>query len=94
MKSFVNDLINPRVNESLLSRKHSGLASPVSRGGRKSKKNKEGIPEPVEEVSNDDWMKEEKFDAEIHLDGNYKKHLLKHSNKYALLRLYFCSLQV
>lgn len=68
------------MNESVLSKKHSGLASPVSRGGRKSKK-KEREQED-EEITSDEWLKDDKYDAESHLDMMYKKHLLKHSNKY------------
>lgn len=50
----------------------------MSRGGRKSKKEKK-IDE--EEITSDDWIKDEKYDTESHLDMMYKKHLLKHSNK-------------
>jgi len=59
-----------------------GLANPVSRGGRKSKKEKKSLkPEKTPEPENEDWMKEEKFDADIHLDLNYSKHLTKNANK-------------
>ena len=59
-----------------------GLANPVSRGGRKSKKKrgdeKSAVPSPEPPV---EWIKEEKFDPDVHLDGNYKKHIGKHANK-------------
>jgi len=43
--------------------------------GRKSKKRAAG------EDTSQDWSRDEKYDGDIFLEGSYKKHLLRHSNK-------------
>jgi chromodomain-helicase-DNA-binding protein 7 len=44
--------------------------------GRKSKKKPVGA-----EDTSQDWSRDEKYDGDIFLEGSYKKHLLRHSNK-------------
>jgi chromodomain-helicase-DNA-binding protein 7 len=84
VKSFVADLICPHENANSITRNHSGLANPVSRGGRKSKKKDK--PLRPEKNEYEDWMKDDKFETELHLDPAFIKHLSKNSNK-VLLRI-------
>ena len=79
IKTFVWELICP--GGSKISTGHSGLSAPVPRGrkGKKSKNvGKNSIPD------NAGWAQEEKYDAEMFLDKNYRKHLDRHNNKLLL----------
>jgi len=85
VKNFISDLICPVENGGTV-KNHSGLANPVSRGGRKRKKRGEPADPKEEEVvsigiEDMDWMKDSKFEIDAHLDPSYLKHLTKHANK-------------
>jgi chromodomain-helicase-DNA-binding protein 7 len=87
VKTFVSDLICPLETNSI-TRNHSGLANPVSRGGRKSKKKDKmsKAESPPESVTLDNWMKEERYDPEAHLDPASLRRVAKNANR-TLLRI-------
>ena len=91
MKSFIWDLIAPSENgEARVDRNHSGLATPIQRGGRKSKKESKraskGTPAPAPLVEGAEWTRDEKYDPEQNLDSGYRRHVTRHANK-VLLRI-------
>ena len=91
MKSFIWDLIAPSENgEARVDRNHSGLATPIQRGGRKSKKESKraskGTPAPAPLVEGAEWTRDEKYDPEQNLDPGYRRHVTRHANK-VLLRI-------
>lgn len=81
---FIWDLIAPKEeggDPSKITRNHSGLRDPVPRGIRnKNKKNKKGeSTKPSMDAHH--WTRNEKYDGDIFLESNYKKHLGRHANK-------------
>ena len=62
------------------------MNSPVPRGGRKPKKtkSKDGRNSNPNQMEKDHWSNSEKYDGDIYLEPTYKKHLLRHANKYDL----------
>jgi hypothetical protein len=85
IKSFIWDLITPpeHAKELEAAKNNTGLAGPVSRSSRKGKKSRrdnvpDGTPLGIE------WISNSKFDMEVHLDKNYRKHLDRHNNKILL----------
>nr|CAD7406195.1 unnamed protein product [Timema poppensis] len=94
IRSFIWDLITPSENgESKITHNHLGLNTPVPRGGRKSKKQlKKELRESRalahghggEPSDINDWSQHEKYDGDIFLENNYKKHLSRHANKVLL----------
>ncbi|XP_057666138.1 chromodomain-helicase-DNA-binding protein 7 isoform X2 [Diorhabda carinulata] len=90
IRSFIWDLIAPSENgEQKISKNHHGLKDPVPRGIRnKHKKKDKGIltkdlRHPAITDPNH-WSKHEKYDGDIFLESNYKKHLGRHANKVLL----------
>lgn len=47
-----------------------------------SKRNRQKARETKVSEAEFDWMKEEKYNPNVHLDAVYKKHVEKHANKY------------
>lgn len=91
MKSFIWDLIAPSENgEARLDRNHSGLAAPIQRGGRKTKKESKRASKsataPAPLVEGAEWTRDEKYDPEQFLDSGYRRHVTRHANK-VLLRI-------
>lgn len=67
-------------DESKVSKNHQGLKDPVPRGIRnKHKKKKDNTLDAVDDPNH--WSKDEKYDGDIFLESNYKKHLGRHANK-------------
>lgn len=58
----------------------AGLNAPVPRGRKGKKKQKESRT-LSSSMDDNDWSREEKYDGDIFLESNYKKHLLRHANK-------------
>ncbi|KAG8231203.1 hypothetical protein J437_LFUL010900 [Ladona fulva] len=59
------------------------LSAPVPRGRKGKKKMKEArMLNAMMEVN--DWSRNEKYDGDIFLENNYKKHLTRHANKVLL----------
>jgi len=85
VKSFVTDLICPLETNSI-TRNHSGLANPVSRGGRKSKKKDKMTKAESTPEAEDNWMKDERYDPELHLDPASLRRVAKNANR-TLLRI-------
>lgn len=88
IKGFVFDLITPSENgEPKVSKNHMGLSAPVPRGrNSKMKKLCKKDPRdpragPEEAGQSQDWSQQEKYDGDIFLENNYKKHLCRHANK-------------
>lgn len=95
IKSFVWELIAPPENGTetarVTDRNHSGLSTPVQRGGRKNKKESgkkakgsSGAAAPLAEGA--EWTRDEKYDPEQFLDSGYRRHVTRHANK-VLLRM-------
>ncbi|XP_025832998.1 chromodomain-helicase-DNA-binding protein 7 isoform X3 [Agrilus planipennis] len=85
IRSFIWDLITPSENgeELKITRNHHGLKDPVPRGIRnKNKKKKENRHAALTDPNH--WSKSEKYDGDIFLENNYKKHLGRHANKVLL----------
>lgn len=90
IRSFIWDLIAPSENgEQKISRNHHGLKDPVPRGIRNKNKNKKDGKGGILGKDNrhpaltdpNHWSKSEKYDGDIFLENNYKKHLGRHANK-------------
>ena len=93
IKSFIWELIAPPDNgaeSSRVEKNHSGLSTPVQRGGRKNKKESKkvkgatGTAAPLAEGA--EWTRDEKYDPELYLDSGYRRHVTRHANK-VLLRM-------
>jgi chromodomain-helicase-DNA-binding protein 7 len=62
----------------------AGNSPAGSRNSRKSKKKAKELRQLSPgggEDSNQEWSRDEKYDGDIFLESNYKKHLTRHSNK-------------
>ncbi|KAG8284248.1 choline dehydrogenase 7, partial [Homalodisca vitripennis] len=87
ISSFIWDLITPVENgESAVPRNHLGLHSPVPRGGRRKMKLKMKETRLLSQTSSeptemDHWSRHDKYDGDIFLESNYRKHLARHANK-------------
>lgn len=87
IRSFIWDLITPIENgEGLkITRNHQGLKDPVPRGIRNKNKKKGKEVRETRRIQNENdpnhWSKHEKYDGDIFLENNYKKHLSRHANK-------------
>ncbi|PSN41757.1 hypothetical protein C0J52_08864 [Blattella germanica] len=92
IRSFIWDLITPSENgESRMPRNHMGLNTPVPRGRKNKKHMKKDLREGrlLGQMHHDhhdvhDWSRHEKYDGDIFLENNYKKHLSRHANKVLL----------
>lgn len=81
IRNFIWDLITPCENGSTkIGKNHHGLSAPVPRG-RNLTRSKNKNKERKGSSESDHWSNLEKYDGEIILDGNYKKHLSRHANK-------------
>lgn len=92
IRSFIWDLISPLENgEQKISKNHQGLKDPVPRGIRNKKKSKGAAAAAAAAAAKETkhaaltdpnhWSKSEKYDGDIFLESNYKKHLSRHANK-------------
>lgn len=87
IKAFVWDLITPKEygGSDKVGKNHSGLSGPVPRGrkGRKGKGSGKdlSVPPAGESIA---WVSDEKYDMEMFLDKNYRKHLDRHGTKLLL----------
>lgn len=94
IKNFIWDLVTPTESGEVqkITRNHSGLHNPVPRGrnakGKKGGKGpRESPKDPTKsmtaQISMDPnhWSKNEKYDGDIYLENNYKKHLHRHANR-------------
>lgn len=82
IRNFIWDLIAPKeegIDPAKITRNHSGLRDPVPRGIRN--KNKKGKKDTKAAVDTNHWSRNEKYDGDIFLESNYKKHLGRHANK-------------
>ena len=63
----------------------AGLENPVSRGSRRNKNKAKDVAVVKMEVPSpaavEEWINNERYDPDVHLDDNYKKHIEKHANK-------------
>jgi chromodomain-helicase-DNA-binding protein 7 len=85
IRSFIWDLIAPSENgEQKISRNHHGLKDPVPRGIRNKNKKKGKDNRHAALTDPNHWSKSEKYDGDIFLESNYKKHLGRHANKVLL----------
>ena len=66
IKTFIWELIAPGSNNTV-SKKHSGLATPVPRGRKGKKPRKDLRPEGT------DWANDEKYEPELFLDKSYRQ---------------------
>lgn len=62
-------------------RNHHGLKDPVPRGIRNKNKKKTKDTRHAALTDPNHWSKSEKYDGDIFLESNYKKHLGRHANK-------------
>lgn len=83
IRSFIWDLITPCENGegNKITRNHHGLKDPVPRGIRNKNKKKGKDSRHAALTDPNHWSKNEKYDGDIFLENNYKKHLGRHANK-------------
>lgn len=84
IRSFIWDLITPSEHGELTMRNHLGLKDPVPRGIRNKNKKKMKDTRHAALTDPNHWSKNEKYDGDIFLESNYKKHLGRHANKYSI----------
>ncbi|XP_031342134.1 chromodomain-helicase-DNA-binding protein 7 isoform X2 [Photinus pyralis] len=86
IRSFIWDLITPcEYGEGMkITRNHHGLKDPVPRGIRNKNKKKSRDSRHAALTDPNHWSKNEKYDGDIFLESNYKKHLGRHANKVLL----------
>jgi len=81
IKSFVWELITPGGSDRI-GKNHSGLSGPVPRGRKGKKSNgKSAAKDYGESIA---WVSDDKYDMELYLDKNYRKHLDRHGTKLLL----------
>ncbi|KAJ6220331.1 hypothetical protein RDWZM_006143 [Blomia tropicalis] len=92
VKAFILDLITPP-SERNTNPEMEGLKALIEQPfvddgkcpmGSRCKKNKLPVKSVGEELETLDWAKNEKYNPEIHLTEDYRKHLLRHANKILL----------
>ena len=86
IKHFIWDLITPAAyNDPLKIKNHHGLKDPVPRGVKCKNKRLRQLREGGRQVQNPNdpnhWSKQDKYNGDIFLESNYRKHLSRHANK-------------
>ena len=79
LKTFCWELITPPGHAATSNSSNEG-----SKKDSKSRKSKSRKSENNGELEGIEWIADEKYDMEVHLEKNYRKHLDRHNNKILL----------